>query len=49
MSRRCYTPEQVIGKLREAEVALSAMIRDLSGSQKLPISKSYLHFFPPKR
>jgi len=22
---KCYTPEQIIGKLREAEVALSAM------------------------
>jgi putative transposase len=23
MSRKCYTPEQIIGKVREAEVALS--------------------------
>jgi len=26
MSRKRYTPEQIIGKLREAEVALSARI-----------------------
>jgi hypothetical protein len=25
MSRRLYTPEQIIGKLREAEVALSVI------------------------
>jgi hypothetical protein len=25
MGRKCYTPEQIIGKLREAEVALSAI------------------------
>jgi len=30
MSRKLYTPEQIIGKLREAEVALSALIRNLS-------------------
>jgi|GEM_PF-3191002 len=26
MSRKLYTPEQIIGKLREAEVALSGAI-----------------------
>jgi|GEM_PF-1483948 len=46
MSRRRYTPEQIIGKLWEGEVALyygripdlriTAMIRNLSLSQKLP-------------
>jgi hypothetical protein len=30
MSRKRYTPEQIIGKLREAEVALSAMAGNLS-------------------
>jgi hypothetical protein len=33
MSRKRYTPEQIIGKLREAEVALSAMILDLSSRE----------------
>ena len=29
MSRKRYTPEQIIGKLREAEVALSALYLQL--------------------
>jgi len=42
MSRKLYAPEQIIGKLREAEVALSALIRNLSLSHKTPISISSL-------
>ena len=40
MSRKLYTPEQIIGKLREAEVALSALIRNLLHRQKASISIS---------
>jgi hypothetical protein len=32
MSRKRFTPEQIIGKLRRAKVAISAMILDLSGT-----------------
>jgi hypothetical protein len=45
MSRKRYTPEQIIGKMREAEVVISASLRDLSKLQKLPISNPYLQFF----
>jgi hypothetical protein len=41
MNRERYTPEQIIGKLREAEVALSAMIRQLSLRPKPSIAKPY--------
>jgi hypothetical protein len=38
MSRKRKKPEQIIGKLREAEVALTAMIRNLSLTQKPSIT-----------
>jgi hypothetical protein len=42
MSRKRFTPEQIIGMPREAEVALSALVRTLSRSQKISLPVSYL-------
>jgi hypothetical protein len=38
MSRKRFTPEQIIGKLRETEVAISAMILHLSRLRNISIS-----------
>jgi hypothetical protein len=46
MSRKRFTPERIIGKLREADVALSAMIRQLSPGQKLPYPEDIQPFWP---
>jgi hypothetical protein len=44
MNRKRFTPEQIIGKLREAEVALSALTRNLSIASKLAIFDPYEGF-----
>jgi hypothetical protein len=45
MSRKKYTPEQIIGKLREAEVAFSAIYALIRGSGRFSIYRSYLQLF----
>jgi hypothetical protein len=49
MSSKRFAREQVIGKPRETKVTITAMILDLSGSQKPSISRSYLQFSALKR
>jgi hypothetical protein len=53
MSRKRFTPEQIIGKLREVGLSnqfcnlrISAMTRDLSGSQKFKLSAAYRYIKP---
>ena len=43
MSRKRYTPEQIIGKLREAELALSRPIDASLSAQKASIFCQYVH------
>lgn len=44
MSRKRFTPEQIIGMPREAEVALSALLRNLSAGLKFNLSRAYQPF-----
>jgi hypothetical protein len=45
MSRKRVMPEQIIGKVLEAEVAINAAIRHLSPGQRPSISRAYMQLF----